>query len=101
MDINKLTGHTPGPWLTPESFRGDLPVYARNQKRSYIALVNTERPDWKENAEVIQASPDLLELAKLGLDLAEACIGAEGDKPLVPMDVYRKARALKEKAGYL
>lgn len=133
MDITKLTGFTPGPWKWGDAYEQyerepwgnkdyDGPKYADMR----LVAGNTEilpiRIDhheiiWdsanglgdlsKANRALIAAAPDLLELARLGLELAES-VQANWDLELqgkasldTNMVVVNKAHALREKEDKL
>lgn len=78
MDINKLQGYTPGPWLKA----GDNRVYADRKfattpmQRDVVIADKGARTlstdELNANASLIASAPTLLALAKLGLELAEA-----------------------------
>jgi hypothetical protein len=81
------TKHTPGPWHTA----GDQGVQIRSQ-RDQIAKVWTMRGnEWKANARLIAAAPELLEALK---DMIVLQAGTSSD----PVETLRKARAAIAKA---
>lgn len=76
MDINKLTGYTPEEWRRGEpSDNPEGGIRIVDVQDCTIATVwhnELDDPSWAEaNVELILESPRLLELAKLGLELAE------------------------------
>jgi hypothetical protein len=103
IDLNKLQGFTPGPWKHGSECDGWEIV--TNNRGNIIANVNAESgPDAASvpamrvmpatgNAALIAAAPEFLELAKLGLELAEYVAAHPGDRIMRDMAV-----ALREKA---
>ena len=81
MDITKLTGFTPGPWrvrvhpFNSDEFYVSAPMTAEHPycgRATGIEILSDEDyPTKRADASLVAASPVLLELAKLGLELAE------------------------------
>lgn len=101
MDITKLTGYTPGRWFSPDTWRGDRPVYAKPKigPRVLICTMGSAGSESEEqaNTEAVLAVPDLLTVAKMGLELAEYVQKHSGADDLM----REKARALIDKAREL
>ena len=62
--------YTPGPWHTA----GDQGVQIRSEKHQIAKIWTMRGNEWKANARLITAAPDLLEAAKLALQSAESWI---------------------------
>lgn len=74
MDITKLTGFTPGPWIEADHFTSGtphLPLVTAMQADIATASVTGTRKEQIANMKLCAAAPDLLVLAKLGLELAK------------------------------
>jgi hypothetical protein len=56
--------HTDGPWLLANGNE----IVADNPQESFIAEVFDETDNWKANARLIAAAPQLLEACKVALD---------------------------------
>ena len=56
-----MTQHTPGPWLVWSGFPDCRVTVAIGSVRApYIAKINAGRDEYRENARLIAAAPDLL-----------------------------------------
>lgn len=110
MDITKLEGYAPGPWKFWPIGKGYTVECGPNPTGS-IAMVDGMRGDMQRaNAALVAAAPDLLALAKLGLELAEAVIAEQqayydtfpegyGGSFGHETDAQQLAHSLREKAG--
>jgi hypothetical protein len=56
--------HTPGPWAV--GLRADQTIYTKDLLR--VATVECPRKEWKANARLIAAAPDLLEALEMVRD---------------------------------
>lgn len=76
--------HTPGPWRldTRPNLPGHIKIFARDSETAFdIAYVYSDDREWRANARLISAAPDMLKTLKLiehlwsqpELDTADMC----------------------------
>ncbi len=56
--------HTPGPWMAPDPSEDSQGCIFTEATLLTIATVATYRPEWKANARLIAAAPELLSALK-------------------------------------
>lgn len=109
IDLEKLKGFTPGKWHLEQGSaakKGEFCV-VHDLPRDANGVINirsigktfeyTGEAEAIANANLFAAAPDLLELAKLGLELAEV-VAKTFKSPLYSCKMIELARALREKA---
>ncbi len=60
----ETTNHTPGPWLV----QNHNEIVADNEHETHIADIFDETDNWRANARLIAAAPQLLDLCKVQLE---------------------------------
>lgn len=87
------TQHTPGPWHTA----GDQGVQIRSEKHQIAKVWTMRGNEWKANARLIAAAPDLLEVLKEIVGFWDSIVPIECVNDCVN-DLHVKARAAIAKA---
>ena len=106
-----MSKHTPGPWFVVNVGDDDEPMYsvkaariAGKEPRHEVALCATgDSPQEMEtaNARLIAAAPEMLEVLKAWVALADEAVQTYGEDMVHPKEreVIRSARAVIAKAG--
>jgi len=56
-----MTQHTPGPWHVSQRAKHCIAANGRDHNKTIAVMKNTHNDDWKANAQLIAAAPELLE----------------------------------------
>jgi hypothetical protein len=76
------TQHTPGPWHTA----GDQGVQIRSEKHQIAKVWTMRGNEWKANARLIAAAPDLLEALRELVSQVQGYQDCNGDKGFAVTD---------------